>query len=246
MDERHCPHRENAVGRALSALEPDEEIGLRDHLPVCATCRGALRDAEAVVGLLGAVPAQHQPPPALRHRLLLQIELTPQTTQASTSDIQKSPVVVTPRRWSRTLLAAAAAIVLVLGAATAVLGIQAADRPQTQAGQGVFDDPAARKVLLADGTGHAVAQLVTGKAGAVVIPLSLAPNGPNQSYVFWGVVDGKPQALTTFDVAAGSSGPQPLRWPAAADGLSRFAISLEPGRTMPAAPTQVVATGATT
>jgi hypothetical protein len=242
MDE--CPYRENAVGLALSALEPDEEIALRDHLPHCAACRNALRDA--VVGLLGTTPAPQQPPSALRHRLLAEIEQTPQRVPVaapSTSDIQH-PVAVTRRRWSRTLVAVAAAIVLVLGAATTVLGIQAANHPQIQAG--VLDDPAARKVLLADGTGHAVAQLVTGKTGAVVIPLGLAPNGPNRSYVFWGVVDGKPLALTTFDVAPGSAGPQPLRWPAIADGLSRFAISLEPGRAMPAAPTDVVATGATT
>jgi hypothetical protein len=239
-----CPYRENAAGLALSALEPAEEVALRDHLPHCPVCRVALRDAEAVVGLLGTTPAPQQPPPALRHRLLSEISQTPQrlaTPPPSTSDARGFEP-VTHRRWSRTLLAVAAAIVLVLGAATTVLGIQAANRPPTQAG--VLADPAAHKILLADGTGHAVAQLVTGKAEAVVIPLGLPPNGPDQTYVFWGVANGKPLALTTFDVAPGSVGPQPLRWPVIADGLTRFAISLEPGRTMPAAPTDVIATGA--
>lgn len=241
MDVRRCPHGANAVGQALSALEPAEEIALREHLPHCSACRGALRDAEDVVGLLGTIPVQHQPPQALRHRLLAEIDYAPQAVQPSTPD---TPSAVAPRRRSRALLAAAAAIVIALGVSTTVLGIQVANRAQVQAEPAVLHDPAARKILLADGTGHAVAQLVAGKAGTVVIPLSLPPNGPSRTYVFWGVVDGKPQALTTFDVTLGSAGPQPLRWPVIADVLSRFAISLEPGRTMPTAPTDVVATGA--
>jgi len=38
------------------------------------------------------------------------------------------------------------------------------------------------------------------------------------------VVDGKPLALTSFDVTPGSAGPQPLRWPVIADVLRPFAV----------------------
>jgi len=99
-----------------------EEIALRDHLPHCTACRGARSDAEDVVGLLGTIPAQHQPP-----KLMAEIDHTPQTVQPSTPD---TPPAVALRRRSRALLAAAAAIVIALGVSTTVLGIQVANRAQ--------------------------------------------------------------------------------------------------------------------
>jgi hypothetical protein len=95
---------------------------------------------------------------------MAEIDHTPQAVQPSTPD---TPPAVAPRRRSRALLAAAAAI---------------------------------------------------------VIRLILPTNGPSRTYVFWGVVDGKPLALTSFDVTPGSAGPQPLRWPVIADVLRPFAV----------------------
>ena len=43
-----CPRNEQAIGWALHSLEPDEEIAVLSHLPVCPSCRRAADDAGAV------------------------------------------------------------------------------------------------------------------------------------------------------------------------------------------------------
>lgn len=61
---------QQAVGWALHALEPDEEMAVLLHLPHCAACRTAVAEAEEVLATLGGVVPSVEPPPALRERLL--------------------------------------------------------------------------------------------------------------------------------------------------------------------------------
>jgi anti-sigma-K factor RskA len=65
-----CPLTQQAVGWALHALEPDEEMAVLLHLPHCAACRTAVAEAEEVLAALGGVVPSAEPPPALRERLL--------------------------------------------------------------------------------------------------------------------------------------------------------------------------------
>lgn len=73
-----CPLEEQAVGWALHALEPDEEMAVRIHLPQCAPCRAVVRDTEALLGGLGAALEQTDPPAHLRANLLARAAETPQ------------------------------------------------------------------------------------------------------------------------------------------------------------------------
>lgn len=75
---RHCPRNQEAVGLALHALEPEEEMEVLLHLPQCASCRAALRDAEHVLGGLGSAVESVDPPPALRDRIVAAAAGTPQ------------------------------------------------------------------------------------------------------------------------------------------------------------------------
>jgi hypothetical protein len=87
-----CPRNEQAIGWALHSLEPDEEIAVLSHLPVCPSCRRAADDAVAVLGHLGAAVEQVDPPPALRNRLMAQVAETPQKPPAApTPPRQPSP-----------------------------------------------------------------------------------------------------------------------------------------------------------
>jgi hypothetical protein len=61
--------------------------------------------------------------------------------------------------------------------------------------------------------------------------------------VAWGLRPSGPTALASFDVTAGSLGPMMVSWPASERDLTRFAISLEPGRTLPVKPSNVIASG---
>jgi hypothetical protein len=65
----------------------------------------------------------------------------------------------------------------------------------------------------------------------------------DEIYVLWGLSDQPPTPLTAFDVAADIPG---LHAVPAAKGTEKFtgyAVSLEPGRRTPAAPTAVLASG---
>lgn len=81
-----CPLSEQAVGWALHALEPDEEIAVLLHLPRCQACRSAVHDAEDVLANLGAAVEQVAPPPTLRGSIL-----------AAASDMQQHVPMVRPR-----------------------------------------------------------------------------------------------------------------------------------------------------
>ena len=61
---------QQAVGWALHALEPDEEMAVLLHLPHCVSCRAAVADAESVLSAMGGIVAAADPPPALRARLM--------------------------------------------------------------------------------------------------------------------------------------------------------------------------------
>jgi hypothetical protein len=257
-DDRQCPRQEDAVGWALYAVEPEQENAVRAHLAECPICQEVVRDTEQIAALLGGVVAPQEPPAALRERLLAAVDRTPQCVIAPEPTRPESAVVPIDlaerrrRRRSRGLLAAAAAVVLLLGAATAGLAIrvgQLSHAQQTQAAQearvqAIVTDPTAHRIVLSTASGTPSAMLVTSRSGAAVVPIALTPNGADHSYVAWGLLPSGPRALTRFDVTAGDIGPQVVDWPASADGLTQFAISLEPGRNLPAKPTDVVASGA--
>jgi hypothetical protein len=60
----------DVVGRALHALEPDEEGRVAEHLRECTLCRALLAEThETMAALAHALPAQ-EPPPSLRTRIL--------------------------------------------------------------------------------------------------------------------------------------------------------------------------------
>lgn len=65
-----CPHQELAVGWALHALEPAEEILVAEHLPECAECTEAVAEAELVGAVLGMSVPQAEPSAELEQRVL--------------------------------------------------------------------------------------------------------------------------------------------------------------------------------
>ncbi|WP_372476684.1 anti-sigma factor [Pseudonocardia terrae] len=78
-----------------------------------------------------------------------------------------------------------------------------------------------------------------------VLPVGLPANGNDRIYVLWGLpAGGTPAPLGTFDVPADVTGVESVEAGAGGAGYTQFAISLEPGRVAPAAPSRVVAEGA--
>ncbi|MGH3813062.1 MAG: anti-sigma factor domain-containing protein [Pseudonocardiaceae bacterium] len=260
MNDQHrvadCPHLELAVGWALHALEPAEESLVAAHMPDCPTCTRTVAETEEVCATMGLSVPEVIPSAGLEQRVL-----------AVTIDREAAPVVPSPlppptppaRRtiepWrSRTgLLAMAAALILV--AAIGVLGVrvmQLSDERNLAASQVTAiseaiqraADPAAVRVPLVAEDGGAVGMVLASPDGVAVVATRLPDNRvADQIYVLWGLSDQPPAALTAFDVAAES--PR-LHTVPSAKGTERFtgyAVSLEPGRRTPAAPTEVLASG---
>src|SRR4029079_9525893 len=73
-----CTRTEQAVGWALHALEPAEEIAVERHVPTCADCSAAVRDTQAVMTQLATAVEQVDPPARLRASILDVAASTPQ------------------------------------------------------------------------------------------------------------------------------------------------------------------------
>ena len=95
---------------AVDALSAEEAQLFDTHLQQCQACRDEVRELQEAAAKMGASEAL-VPPPALKARILAAADKQPQL-----------PPKVTPlqaawsHRWSRQLVAAAAAVVLIVAA----------------------------------------------------------------------------------------------------------------------------------
>ncbi|HSZ29408.1 MAG TPA: anti-sigma factor [Pseudonocardiaceae bacterium] len=255
-DQQHvadCSYRELAVGWALHALEPAEESLVAAHMPECPTCTSTAAETEEVGAMLGLSIPETSPSAELEQRVLSVtgarwaapvVPLAPSTPLARR---------ITKLSWLRTreLIAAAAVILLaavvVLGARVMQLNgqLNEAQRQVTGMSEAIQSaaDPAVARVPLFAKDGGAVVGMVLASPGRVAVVDTRLPGNRvhDQTYVLWGLTGGAPIALAAFDVA--SQAPR-LHAVPSAPGTGKFtgyAVSLEPGRRAPAAPTDVVA-----
>ncbi|MGH3564473.1 MAG: anti-sigma factor domain-containing protein [Pseudonocardia sp.] len=280
---RNCPLNEQAVGWALHALEPDEEMEVLLHLPRCPSCQVAVLEAERILAALGASVEQVEPPATLRDALLAGAAETPQHSPmlrprtSPETDLQSLPEGPgTTRRHRRTLdgdtppprvtapgnrpswfsrrgrrlVAASLALVGVLTAGgLTVRATELAETAQTQAQTLAeivtqLDEPGTTRATLAAADGAALAAVVVHDGRRTLVTAGLAPNaGERDTYVVWGTGNGAPRPIATFDVGGQGTDVRNVGSASTADGFSGYAISLEPGRTAPASPTTVVASG---
>jgi anti-sigma-K factor RskA len=248
-----CPLGEEAVAFALHALEPDEEAAMRSHIQRCRSCSETVRETEVVAAAVGGAVEQVDPPPRLRTSLLAMAAETPQAEPPPQSE--PHPRFAARRRAkltrARVLVAAAAAAVVIgvggLGAYTAQVQAQRdALAAQAQALAGIvtqLDAPGSTHATLSTDSGQQVAAVLVTAAGRTVVTAGLDPNDTSATtYVVWGLGQGDPRPLASFDVTAPGPGIHEI---GAGDDspFAAYAVSLEPGRTMPAVPTAVVASG---
>jgi hypothetical protein len=96
-----------------------------------------------------------------------------------------------------------------------------------------------------DADGHSVATVVARQGQAQVVTWGLSENDrTGTTYVLWGMQDGTPVALGTFDVVSRDMDLRSVGSDRTGlDGYTAYGISLEPGRKPPLAPSRIVATG---
>jgi len=163
-----------------------------------------------------------------------------------------------PRRPRRTrrLVAAAMALLGVIaigGLATRTAQLQQqrdAEVAQAQTLSRLLDQiaqPGARYALLAQDD-DAVAAVLVDDGRREVFTLGLPVNQADRdTYVLWGLpASGDPRALGTFDVPAADPGIRTVGPAGGDEEFGQYAISIEPGRVAPPAPSTVVAVGEVT
>ena len=103
--------------------------------------------------------------------------------------------------------------------------------------------PGVAHATLADPNGALVGLVVDDASGARVLTTGFPPNPSDEIYVLWGLADGTPRPLGGFDVTGQAPVVQSVPSSGEAAPYAGFAVSIEPGRTVPASPTRVVASG---
>jgi hypothetical protein len=160
-------------------------------------------------------------------------------------------------RWSRRtrqLVAGALALVAVLaigGLAVRNAHLEAERDAQIAQAQNLenlldqLDRPGVEHALLSREDGSTVAAVVVENGRQQVFPIGMPPNSVDRdTYVLWGIAEGaNPAPLGTFDVTGADEGLLAVGSAPESEDYSAYAISLEPGRTAPAVPTDVVASG---
>ncbi len=159
--------------------------------------------------------------------------------------------------WRRVLphalVAAAVAAVLALGAWNVVLSSEREDAQAVAAERGEMLQsllvPGRATIAPLDGDDQPVATVVARDGQVQVVAEGLPVNdSSSDTYVVWGVPeDGDPVALGTFDVVSPQMDLRTVgSTESGLDDYSAYAVSIEPGREAPAAPSEIVASGTVT
>jgi anti-sigma-K factor RskA len=255
--DEHERWAELAAGYALSALEPAEEAEFRAHLAGCPACQHAVAAHERVAVELGAAVPPAAPPPGLWGAIAAHLddggqaipEPAPEPGPEPRADVV--PLADRRRRTRRWLAAVAAGVVVLVGAGAAVglAGRHGSGGPtEAQRITRLLDAPGTRTTRLSPsgGTRDTVATAVVAADRRVYLVVDgLAANDPHRdTYVLWMLRGGAPpRAVSPFDVRGGGRHLVSVgRLPSSAQPVG-FAVSEEPGRTAPPAPTRQVAFG---
>ena len=250
----------------MHSLEPAEESLVAAHLPACPECAEAAVQTEEIGAMLGLSVPEMVPSAQLAQRVLSVtgvrstappvLSLAPAPPPAPSAVPSAAPGI----RWLSRLrygeLAAAAAVILV--AATAVLGARAvqlggqlnqAQRQVTAMSEAIHSaaDPAAIRVPLVTKDGQAVGMVLASPHQVAVVATRLPSNRiADQTYVLWGLAGQTPVGLAAFDISGDAPRLHPVPSATQTGNFTAYAISLEPGRRVPAVPTDVVASGQVT
>jgi anti-sigma-K factor RskA len=165
---------------AVDALDANERAEFEKHLATCASCRAEVDDLRAAAGMLAELTSA-APPPRLRDAVLADIHtvrpLAPRTRARSTTR---------RRRWLAGI-AAAAAVLAVLGAGTTVWQPwHRESTPSVTLADRVIHAPDVQRVdgnVAGGGSVSIYRSVALGRAVAVTHRLPAAP--PGRAYELW-------------------------------------------------------------
>lgn len=248
----HDEYDSLAVGWALHALEPGEEAAFAEHLTGCDRCQRAVRESEAVLGELAHDVPTFDPPPHLIDRIHDAMGVT--GAAPAESPHRPRPTVIhlggwrRRQRWMMPAMAAGILLVALLGWNIALQQRVGEERQLAAKRQTVINELASstRRAALRDTAGHHVGYVLQRGSQVAVVADGLRPNdAARTTYVLWALPSSgaAPLAVGRFDVATTGLDLQTVSGEPPPRDIAAFAVSREPGRTVPAKPSTVVASG---
>lgn len=265
----HEEYDELAVGWALKALEPDDESRFAKHLLECSRCVQTVREAQDMTSAMAMAVPMEEPSEGLRARIMAAVAAEPRDPDVRPpAQLPRRPAldIGAQRRPARHQqhvrgrfrviargVALAAALALVVGLGVWNVGLRddrAAARAVASRQAEVLDALNDRGVYnvapLETSDGEAVGLVVVHGGAAKVMADGLPVNDAgSETFVLWGMRHSlSPVALGTFDVVQAELDVRTVS--STSTGLDQYdgyAISIEPGRQAPSAPTDMVATG---
>lgn len=242
----HRVFDELAVGYAVHALEPEDELSFTAHLARCQHCAQMVDSYRQALGTVASSVPPVEPPPTVLQGIRARLGDTgpaAPATGAPTARVElpapRRPLVQVRRTW---LLATAAGVVVVLVALAGYSVVLRGDRnAATQRGDRLaaavrtLERPGAQTVRLAGFDGQVrVVAVASGNTMSLVVD-GLPPNDDQTTYVLWGQTRaGAVRALSAFDVRRSEVdvvGAMPLATPMA--DLTALMVTREKGRTAP-------------
>jgi hypothetical protein len=261
MSEQHrqeCAQRELAVGWALHALEPEEEVGFARHLPHCVDCTERVRSTEAVAALLGGGVEQLDPPPRLRAAILAAaraqqpVRVAVPLHEAPRARPVAAAVPVEPyravSRARRVLVAAAAVGLVAFGAGWAGNTLTGAGSSATQSALPDLSNASVHSTPLTGAeSGKVMAVVLDDGTSASVVPLAMSAAPTGEAYWLWGTggTGGAPVALGRVTVGNGAAADLQLQPTVQPASFSGYALSLESDIGVPSAPSTVIGSSGT-
>jgi len=239
----HEDYKEMIPARALSALDAAEARVLNEHLENCAECRKELDEWEATAATLTLTADAAEPSPAVRERILSEIE-------KDISNAQVIPFRSTQRSiWtSFGSLGAMAAVVLLTALIVGLVVMWRENRAQQQTlaqmkeFMELVGTPGARVRELTgmEAAPGATAKLAYDKTGHAMLMANKLPNLPSgKAYQLWFIV-GKnpPMPGKTFVPNASGQSMSKDQMPKEALDAGVFAVTVEPesGSAAPTSP----------
>lgn len=237
--EDHERWAELAAGHVLSSLDETDEAAYLEHASHCDSCQQLERDLSITLGELATSTTPVTPPPSLRASIMREVLADDENHTAAVVSIGDARR--TTRRPTWLVAAAAAAVVIVAG--SVAWGLSGHKQASVAARCAKVHCP----TVALDADGRQVATVMVLDKTAYLQANGLPATPAGHSYVLWRISKGQPPvgvaALRTTPTSAPvKAGPVAVP----ISGVESFAISEEPGDSVPAAPTHVVASGTTT
>lgn len=241
---------ELAAGFALHALEPEDELDFTAHLAGCTICQATLDEHSLVAAQLASLVDDASMTAPSWSRIRPSLGEPGVGHLAVPADPRPDAVVVPMHRRHARLLAAAAAVLAIVG--IGVTGWQLAGRSSN--GPAVPSAVAACKSspgchvvrLLADGKVEA-GDVVVRDGAAAVVPTAMPALDAAHVYVLWQMPrDGRPTPVTALSDVKTSQASRTVSLVIPYDDTAAFAMSVERADQVPTQPTKVVAVGTAT